>query len=203
MANNMVTVPGRKMLIGAATNFSLRKTTWSTIWSKMAETWTPKEALAMWSVTANSMIAPLFKRTEPKETETGDAGRSNSTIISVTGAHGGPGAPGGLRSGNLLFHDNKYTGVPLGNPWVSAWAVRMGTAFQPWKLADGANPWDQNDPHGLYASGTAATASVVDSETKGSTSFYVSWKFERIQYGRILYPKYSYRVRGYHSFCCL
>jgi hypothetical protein len=50
----------------------------------------------------------------------------------------------------------------------------MGTAFRPWKLADGANPWDQNDPHGLYASGTAATASVVDSETKGSTSFYVN-----------------------------
>jgi hypothetical protein len=50
----------------------------------------------------------------------------------------------------------------------------MGTAFRPWKLADGANPWDQNDPHGLYASGTAATASVVDSETKGSTSFYVA-----------------------------
>ena len=87
---------------------------------------------------------------------------------------GGPGSPGGIRSGNLLFHDNKYTGVPLGNPWVSAWAARMGTAFQPWKLADGANPWDQNDPHGLYASGTAVTASVVDSETKGSTSFYVN-----------------------------
>ena len=62
----------------------------------------------------------------------------------------------------------------------------MGTAFRPWKLADGANPWDQNDPHGLYASGTAATASVVDSETKGGTSFYVNRKFEGIQYGRIL-----------------
>ena len=88
-------------------------------------------------------------------------------------SNGGPGAPGGIRSGNLLFHDNKYTGVPLGTPWVSAWAARMGTAFQPWKLADGANPWDQNDPHGLYASGTAATASVVGA-TQGDTSFYVT-----------------------------
>ena len=34
MANNMVTVPGWKTLIGAATSFSLRKTTWSTIWSR-------------------------------------------------------------------------------------------------------------------------------------------------------------------------
>jgi hypothetical protein len=84
---------------------------------------------------------------------------------------GGPGSPGGLRSGNLLFHDNKYTGVALGNPFVSAWAARMGTAFQPWGLADGANAWDQNDPHGLFASGTATTASVVNG---GSTSFYVT-----------------------------
>jgi hypothetical protein len=86
---------------------------------------------------------------------------------------GGPGQPGGLRSGNILFHDNKYTGVALVNPWVAAWAARMGTAFQPWGLADGANPWDQNDPRGLYASGTAFTASVVG-EDKGSTSFYVA-----------------------------
>jgi hypothetical protein len=86
---------------------------------------------------------------------------------------GGPGSPGGLRSGNLLFHDNKYTGVALGNAFVSAWAARMGTAFQPWGLADGANPWDQNDPHGSYASGTAATASVVNGNG-GGTSFYVA-----------------------------
>ena len=53
-------------------------------------------------------------------------------------------------------------------------AYRTFVNFQPWGLAFGGNTWDQNDPHGLYASGTAATASVVDSETKGSTSFYVN-----------------------------
>jgi hypothetical protein len=84
-----------------------------------------------------------------------------------------PGSPGGLRSGNLLFHDNKYTGVPLANAWINVWAVRMGTAFQPWRLASGDNPWDQNDPRGVYASGTTFTASVV-SEDKNSTSFYVA-----------------------------
>ena len=115
---------------------------------------------------------------------------------------GGPGSPGGLRSGNILFHDNKYTGVALGNPWVAAWAARMGTAFQPWGLADGANPWDQNDPRGLYASGTAFTASVVGEDQR---QYFIlrRWKFEHIQYGRILYPKYSYRLRGYHLVCCL
>jgi hypothetical protein len=72
-----------------------------------------------------------------------------------------PGSPGGLRSGNILFHDNQYKGLPLGHAFVSAWVARMGVNFQPWGLASGANAWDQNDPHGLYASGTAATASVV------------------------------------------
>ena len=83
-----------------------------------------------------------------------------------------PGSPGELRSGNLLFHDNKYTGMALGTPWVSLSAFRTFVNFQPWKLASGDNAWDRNDPHGLYASGTALTPSVVG-ETKGSTSFYV------------------------------
>src|SRR5207248_7724984 len=47
------------------------------------------------------------------------------------------------------------------------------TSFQPWGLADGTSGWDQNDPHGLYASGTAATASVVNPDV-GGASFYVA-----------------------------
>ena len=86
---------------------------------------------------------------------------------------GGPGNPGLLRSGNLLFHDNKYTGVALTTPSVSLSAFRTFVNFQPWKLASGDNAWDQNDPHGLYASGTASTASVVSAD-KNSTSFYVA-----------------------------
>ena len=90
-----------------------------------------------------------------------------------TRSTGGPGSPGGLRSGNILFHDNQYKGVPLGNPFLSLVAYRQLVNFQPWQLASGGNPWDQNDPHGLYASGTAATASVVGA-TQGDTSFYVN-----------------------------
>jgi hypothetical protein len=84
-----------------------------------------------------------------------------------------PGSPGGLRSGNILFHDNQYTGFTLGNAFLALVAFRQLVNFQPWDLASGGNPWDQNDPHGLYASGTAATASVVGA-TKGDTSFYVA-----------------------------
>jgi hypothetical protein len=82
-----------------------------------------------------------------------------------------PGSPGGLRSGNLLFHDNKYTGLQLGHAFASVVAYRQITSFQPWGLADGTSGWDENDPHGLYASGTAATASVVNG---GGASFDVA-----------------------------
>jgi hypothetical protein len=84
----------------------------------------------------------------------------------------GPGSPGGLRSGNILFHDNQYRGAAL-NSNLALVAFRTLVNFQPWELASGGNPWDQNDPHGLYASGRAATASVVGA-TKGDTSFYVA-----------------------------
>ena len=64
----------------------------------------------------------------------------------------------------------------LASLWVTH-LYRLGlpnrVAFQPWGLAAGTNGWDQNDPHGLYASGTAATASVVRSGG-GSNSFYVT-----------------------------
>ena len=83
------------------------------------------------------------------------------------------GSPGGLRSGNILFHDNQYKGVALGNAFLSLTAYRTMVNFQPWALASGGNAWDQNDPHGLYASGTAATASVVGA-TQRDTSFYVA-----------------------------
>src|SRR5438105_5222239 len=84
-----------------------------------------------------------------------------------------PGSPGGLRSGNILFHDNQYTSFTLGNAFLSLVALRQLVDFQPWGLASGNSPWDQNDPHGLYASRTAATASIVGS-TKGDTSFYAA-----------------------------
>jgi hypothetical protein len=83
---------------------------------------------------------------------------------------GGPGSPGGLRSGSVLFHDNNYTGISLGTAHLSLVAYRTIVNFQPWGLAGGANGWDENDVHGVYASGNTLTASVVGS---GSASFDV------------------------------
>ena len=57
----------------------------------------------------------------------------------------------------------------MGHAFLSVVAYRQHVNFQPWQLASGGNPWDENDPHGLYASGTAATASVV-SATQGAGS---------------------------------
>jgi hypothetical protein len=63
--------------------------------------------------------------------------------------------------------------VALGHAFLSLVAFRTFVNFQPWQLASGGNPWDQNDPHGLHAGGTAATASVVGA-TQRDTSFYVA-----------------------------
>jgi len=84
---------------------------------------------------------------------------------------GGPGNPGMMRSGNILFHDNQYTGVALSTPSVGLSAFRTFVAFQPWGLADGRNGFDENDPHGLYATGGALTASTL---VGGNTQFYVA-----------------------------
>jgi len=99
----------------------------------------------------------------------------------------GPGSPGGLRSGNILFHDNQYNGAAL-NSQLALVAFRTLVNFQPWGLASGANPWDQNDPHGLYAMGTAATASAVGA-IKSDTSFYVAGNLSE-------YNKGGYSIRN-------
>ena len=65
----------------------------------------------------------------------GDAAPSSSIITSVTGAPEAKDNPGALRSGNILFHDNKYTGVSSANAHRISWCARTGVAFQPWALA--------------------------------------------------------------------
>jgi len=100
----------------------------------------------------------------------------------------GPGSPGGLRSGNILFHDNQYNGTALNSPYLALVAFRTLVNFQPWGLASGDNSWDQNDPHGLYARGTAATASAVGA-IKSDTSFYVAGNLSE-------YNKGGYSIRN-------
>ena len=179
MANSMVMVPGRKTLIGAATNFSLRKTMSSTICSKQGGNMDAKRG-ARYVVRYSKFYDCSFIQTHGTE---GDRDRGCRAIEFYNNicnrSTGGPGSPGGLRSGNILFHDNQYNGVRFGPPvCLCLCCPDRIVNFQPWELASGANPWDQNDPHGLYASGTAATASVVGA-TKEQYFILCSGKSER------------------------
>jgi hypothetical protein len=55
-----------------------------------------------------------------------------------------------LRGGGLLIHDNIYTN------YASGFSLRVYREFFPFFFggAFGTNPWDSNDPHGVYESGT-------------------------------------------------
>ena len=66
------------------------------------------------------------------------------------------------RSGGAIWHDNTWTGTPLSSPYHTVFQLfRMmngvGDDLQYWGEANGNNPWDTNDPHGLYESGNASS----------------------------------------------
>jgi hypothetical protein len=63
-----------------------------------------------------------------------------------------PAVAGISRSGTMLVYDNKWKGNPLGRGKALK-CFRQQHAFPPFGGATGTNPWDCNDPHGLYASG--------------------------------------------------
>ena len=64
---------------------------------------------------------------------------------------------GGVRSGVTVFHDNTFDGVTPGQSGYQLQAYRSMFKWIacPFAGATGDNPWDMNDPHGLYESGTA------------------------------------------------
>jgi hypothetical protein len=64
---------------------------------------------------------------------------------------------GGQRSGSSLWHDNAFLGVASGHDNHTALANFRQTparAHPVWGISDGTSPWDVNDPHGLFDSGT-------------------------------------------------
>src|SRR6266566_248420 len=73
-----------------------------------------------------------------------------------------------LRSGTTIWHDNLRIGVAQDQNLHTSMAIfraigAIGNNLSYWGLAGGQNPWDVNDPRGLYESG--ATTSYVGSGT--------------------------------------
>lgn len=74
---------------------------------------------------------------------------------------------GQLRGGGLLIHDNRY-----GN-YASGYGMRVYREFFPFFFggAFGDNPWDSNDPHGIYEYGIHGGANGATTLTKTETSW--------------------------------
>ena len=69
---------------------------------------------------------------------------------------------GSHRSGSSIWHDNTWLGRNSANGTSHRLVLlpgngAAGNELTSWGIADGANGWDKNDPHGLYFSGTAAS----------------------------------------------
>jgi FG-GAP-like repeat len=63
------------------------------------------------------------------------------------------------RSGGGIWHDNTWIGFDSNNQNHTSLAIfreigAIGNDLSLWGLAGGNNPWDMNDPHGLYEAGT-------------------------------------------------
>jgi hypothetical protein len=82
---------------------------------------------------------------------------------------------GGVRSGVTVFHDNTFDGVA---PGQSGYQLQAYRSFFKWPAcpffgATGDNPWDVNDPHGLYESGTATgggRSQIIDTTKNWTTN---------------------------------
>jgi hypothetical protein len=68
----------------------------------------------------------------------------------------------GITSGTLLVHDNTFVGIQPSGWNQQTYRMIFGYGgsgpFAGWKGATGANPWDLNDPGGLFDSGTVSSA---------------------------------------------
>jgi hypothetical protein len=70
-----------------------------------------------------------------------------------------------LRSGGIIYHDNIWIGLGSTDGAHTRFAIfrefgAVGNDLTFWGLAQGQNPWDVNDPHGLYQTGTTTSGSV-------------------------------------------
>ena len=65
------------------------------------------------------------------------------------------------RSGGAIWHDNSWIGHDSNNQSHTSFSIfreigAIGNNLSRWGLAGGNNPWDINDPHGLYVSGVSS-----------------------------------------------
>jgi hypothetical protein len=99
---------------------------------------------------------------------------------------------GGIRGGVTITHDNTFDGVQPTKGLV----LTSYRAFQPndpatFGSGTGDNPWDVNDSHGLYDSGTASNgssgATLVDSTKNWTPNQWAGFTVKRVSDGNLSY----------------
>jgi hypothetical protein len=107
------------------------------------------------------------------------------------------------RSGGSLWHDNSWVGVQTGNHAHTTFALfraigAIGNRLRYWGLATGNNPWDMNDPHGLYQSGsssaTLAGGSLRDSQKNWSRNQWAGYSVTNTNPNSVCYRHSSYII---------
>jgi hypothetical protein len=97
-----------------------------------------------------------------------------------------PATAGQIRGGTALIHDNVYTGQI--NSGMSLHCYRQYFPFNIWGGASGINPWDLNDPHGSYATGTHTAAQsnrvLIDSHAHWATNQWTGYSLTNTVTGR-------------------
>jgi hypothetical protein len=85
----------------------------------------------------------------------------------------------GPDSGSACWHDNTWTNNGLHLHQITSQVYRAMYSFgSPFFGADGRNPWDSNDPHGLYDSGTF-TGALVDSSKHWTVNQWSGYSLRR------------------------
>ena len=97
---------------------------------------------------------------------------------------------GGIRSGGLITHDNTSDGVrPDRGATMGEFRNFANFTTSPWTQANGTNPWDSNDPHGLYESGTAGSGSgatqIVDTTKNWTRNRWIGFTAKRVSDGKL------------------
>ena len=94
-----------------------------------------------------------------------------TSTASLSGTTGGP----------LLAHDNRFYGT-----LVTGWGLQVYRACwsygPPFNGANGTSPWDINDAHGLYESGTATSASntaITDTSKNWTADQWAGYSVKR------------------------
>src|SRR6266508_557195 len=99
---------------------------------------------------------------------------------------------GGIRSGGIITHDNTWYGAqPSGGFTLQNYRNFFAWLGSPWRGASGDNPWDSNDPHGLYESGTCSAGSdrnhIVDLTKNWTTNRWAGFTAKRFSDSQIGY----------------